>query len=139
LKPERAAAALIVIEGQYLLQLRDQKSGIFYPGHWGLFGGACDAGESPEQALRREMQEELGLAVSEVRPLTDFTFTFGRSGAVSRHYFEVVLPSSLLSSLILGEGVAMRAFAGPEILNLPRVVPYDSFALWLHASGKVGA
>jgi 8-oxo-dGTP pyrophosphatase MutT (NUDIX family) len=52
LKPARAAAAIIVFEdGRYLLQLRDQKPGIFFPGHWGLFGGATDPGETPEQAV----------------------------------------------------------------------------------------
>ena len=57
LKPADAAVALIVVghERRYLMQLRDQKSGIFYPGHWGLFGGATDPGESPEQTLEREL------------------------------------------------------------------------------------
>ena len=41
LTPSDAAVALIVLDdGRYLLQLRDQKPKIFYPGHWGLFGGA---------------------------------------------------------------------------------------------------
>ena len=46
LRPADAAAALIVVgaDGHYLMQLRDQKAGIFYPGHWGLFGGAIDPG-----------------------------------------------------------------------------------------------
>lgn len=45
LTPAHAAAAVIVFEdGSYLMQLRDQKPGIFYPGHWGLFGGAIDKG-----------------------------------------------------------------------------------------------
>ena len=139
LRPGRAAAALILVEDRYLLQLRDQKPGIFFPGHWGLFGGACDGSETPEQALRREMQEELGITVSNLRHVTDFTFTFGRTGAVARHFFEIQISSSLLGSLVLGEGSAMRTFAAAEILNLPRVVPYDSFALWLHASGQVAA
>ena len=63
LTPGDAAVALIVLEdGRYLMQHRDQKPGIFYPGHWGLFGGAIDADETPEIALRRELEEELGLS-----------------------------------------------------------------------------
>jgi 8-oxo-dGTP pyrophosphatase MutT (NUDIX family) len=136
LVPGEAAVALIVFDdGRYLLQLRDQKPGIFYPGHWGLFGGAMEPGEAAEAALRRELQEELGLAAPEMQHMTDFSFTFGRLGTVTRHFFQVVLPASALAGLRLAEGSDMRSFLPSEILNLPRVVPYDSFAIWLHASG----
>ena len=45
LKPSDAVAALQVREdGRYVMQLRDAKPNIFYPDHWGCFGGAVDAG-----------------------------------------------------------------------------------------------
>ena len=136
LKPANAAVALIQLEDErYLLQLRDQKPGIFYPGHWGLFGGAMDTAETPQAAVMRELQEELGFDLPNIEHLTDFSFTFGRHGIVTRHFFQIRLPSSAFDRLQLREGADMRAFSAPEILNLPRVVPYDSFAIWLHASG----
>ena len=62
LVPSNAVVGLIVVDDErYLLQLRSQKSGIFYPGHLGLFGGAVDDGESANQALVRELREELGI------------------------------------------------------------------------------
>jgi 8-oxo-dGTP pyrophosphatase MutT (NUDIX family) len=140
LKPARAAVALIVLEdGRYLLQLRDQKPGIFFPGHWGLFGGAIEPGETPEQAVRREIKEELELsAPPQIDHVTDFAFTYGRFGLIERYVYKVPVASSIMPSLTLNEGVEMRAFGAAEILNLPRVVPYDSFAIWLHASGAFG-
>src|SRR5262245_53401517 len=55
-----AVAGLLTLEdGRYVMQLRDLKPDIFYPGHWGLFGGAIDPGESERDALCRELQEEL--------------------------------------------------------------------------------
>jgi 8-oxo-dGTP pyrophosphatase MutT (NUDIX family) len=139
LRPANAAVALIVIDGEnYLMQLRDQKSGIFYPDHWGLFGGAVDAGESPDQTLRRELEEELGLTVETVCYFTEFTFDFefSRCGRLTRRFFEVPLERTAPSSLILREGAAMRIFSAREILTMERVVPYDAFAIWLHAIGR---
>ncbi len=90
LKPGDAVAALIVLEdGRYLMQLRDQKPGIFYPGHWGLFGGGMDPGESVEETLARELEEELGLEAARGRYVTDFSFSFGGFGRVVRYYYEV--------------------------------------------------
>src|SRR5262249_59560855 len=63
LRPGNAVAAIIVVEGQYLLQLRDAKPGIFFPAHWGCFGGGVDPGETVEQALVRELEEELGAKI----------------------------------------------------------------------------
>jgi 8-oxo-dGTP diphosphatase len=53
------ALAMLGREGRWLLQLRDDIAGIVAPGTWGLFGGHLDPGETPEQALRRELMEEL--------------------------------------------------------------------------------
>jgi 8-oxo-dGTP pyrophosphatase MutT (NUDIX family) len=135
LRPADAAAAVIVLDdGRYLLQLRDQKPGIFYPGHWGLFGGAIDVNETPGMALVRELREEIGLEIAEARPLTEFSFTFGRHGRIQRYFYEVSIRAEILPELRLREGAEMRAFSASDILTRPRVVPYDSFAIWLHAS-----
>jgi 8-oxo-dGTP pyrophosphatase MutT (NUDIX family) len=138
LTPGNAAVALIVLEdGRYLMQHRDQKPGIFYPGHWGLFGGAIDADETPEIALRRELEEELGLSNFTPLAITDFTFRFGRYGHIARYFFEVRLSGAKFNGLRLGEGYEMRPFLARDILTKARVVPYDSFAIWLHASGWI--
>jgi 8-oxo-dGTP pyrophosphatase MutT (NUDIX family) len=138
LTPGNAVAAVIVLDDRkYLMQLRDQKPGIFYPGHWGLFGGGIDTGESPEAALRRELEEELRLTASSVRYLTELTFDYGRFGRISRYFYETQVNASSLVGLTLREGVEMCAFLASDILNRPRVVPYDSFAIWLHARGAL--
>lgn len=61
------ALALLETEGRWLLQLRDDIEGIVAPGTWGLFGGHLDPGESPEQALRRELLEEINYAAGPLR------------------------------------------------------------------------
>ena len=137
LRPGDAAAAVIVLDdGRYLLQLRDDKPGIFFPGPWGLFGGGVEPGERPADALRRELSEELELAVEEPRPLTRFEFDLAPMGLprIYREFFEVRLPATAAKDLRLGEGQATGAFNREEALALPRITPYDAFALWFHAN-----
>lgn len=136
LHPADAAVALIVDEaGRYLVQLRDPEPTIFFPDHWGCFGGAVEPGESSEACLARELAEELDLDIAglPVRPFTTFTFDFGFMGGavVYRAFYEVRVAASACTRLTLGEGRAMQFFAGPELLA-KAVVPYDRFAIWMH-------
>lgn len=132
-----AAAAIIATDdGRYLLQHRDAKPTIFYPDHWGCFGGALEPGESPMDALRRELSEELGLEIAArpVRKFGHFRFSVEPAGiaGIDRHYFEVRIDPPSVAALHLGEGTAMRLVDGRRALHELRLVPYDGFALWLH-------
>jgi 8-oxo-dGTP pyrophosphatase MutT (NUDIX family) len=138
LTPADAAVAIIVVDNAlYLMQLRDQVPNIFYPGHWGLFGGAIEANEDPTAALKRELEEELHLDIPDCRYFTNFTFEWGQHGSICRQFYEVKISAPTLNKLTLHEGNEMRTFRASELLNLPKVVPYDSFAVWLHASGAI--
>jgi 8-oxo-dGTP diphosphatase len=50
-------------DNKIVLQLRDPDAPTF-PGHLATFGGSIDEGESPIEALVRELKEELGAEVS---------------------------------------------------------------------------
>jgi 8-oxo-dGTP diphosphatase len=60
--------AAIIFEndkGEFLLALRDNKPGIPFPNHWDLIGGHVEEGETPEEALVREVKEELDIDIKE--------------------------------------------------------------------------
>ena len=56
-----AVGILIDPEGRFLLTSRPP--GKVYAGFWEFPGGKLEAGESVEQALRRELQEEIGVTI----------------------------------------------------------------------------
>ena len=127
-----AVAALIMLEdGRYVMQLRDAIPDIFYPDHWGCFGGAVDEGENPIQALRRELLEELEFKVVNAREFTRFDFDFTNLGQkkVYRIYYEVPVPAESYARFTLREGAQIKAFTVTEILNQKRVTPYDAYAI----------
>jgi 8-oxo-dGTP pyrophosphatase MutT (NUDIX family) len=138
LAPSDAVAAIIMVGERYLLQLRDPIPGIFYPGHWGFFGGAIEPGETEEEALRRELDEELGLVLASCQARRFAAFTFDLSfagGSVIRAFHEVILEPERLAALSLREGRAKDLLTAAEALAPDRrLAPYDSFALWLHAA-----
>jgi len=54
-----AVGVLLLSDGSFLLTSRPE--GKVYAGYWEFPGGKLEAGETVEQALRRELQEELGI------------------------------------------------------------------------------
>ncbi|MCP9917771.1 NUDIX hydrolase [Cyanobium sp. ATX 6F1] len=108
------AIAMLERQGRWLLQLRDDLPGIVAPGHWGLFGGHLDPGETPEQALRRELLEEINWQAGEL----PFWFRHSNPARVA-HFFRADLTVPL-ESLQLLEGQDL-VLASTRELNSGRV------------------
>jgi 8-oxo-dGTP diphosphatase len=96
-KPE-VAIAILHQNNTFLLQLRDDIPGIAYPGHWGFFGGHLDPGETPTEAIHRELLEEIGYEP----PRLDFFCRMETEQSI-RHVFYGPLTVSV-SALQLNEG-----------------------------------
>jgi 8-oxo-dGTP diphosphatase len=61
-----AVGVLIRPDGQFLLTSRPE--GKVFAGYWEFPGGKLEAGETVEQALRRELHEELGITIGAAHP-----------------------------------------------------------------------
>jgi 8-oxo-dGTP diphosphatase len=61
-----AVGVLIDAQGCFLMTSRPE--GKVYAGYWEFPGGKLEAGESVEEALRRELHEEIGIVIGEAHP-----------------------------------------------------------------------
>ena len=65
-----AGALIFNNEGKVLLLKHRFRAG----SGWGIPGGFLEAGEQPEEAMRRELREEIGLEVEQVEIFTSRSF-----------------------------------------------------------------
>lgn len=109
-------SVLVNTEGLVLLQLRDDKPELRYPNQWTFFGGAVEPGESPDEAIYRELAEEL--------ELEDIALTFWMAyqcpartvpgQVITTNFMYIGQMTRPLDSLTLHEGQTMRYFTQAE-------------------------
>ena len=66
LEVQVAVGVLLRPDGRFLLTSRPP--GKVYSGYWEFPGGKLETGETVEEALRRELQEEIGITIGQVHP-----------------------------------------------------------------------
>lgn len=82
-----AVGLLIASDGRFLLTSRPV--GKVYAGYWEFPGGKLEAGESVEQALRRELLEEIGVTIGAARVWRDSLVDYPHA-LVRLHFCKVV-------------------------------------------------
>lgn len=137
LTPAEASAAILVTEdGGFLMQRRDDKPEIFFPGWLGCFGGALESGEDPMTGLLRELDEELAIAPQQAMHFCTLGLDFGFAGhgLIPRHFFVATITQADLSSMQLREGKAVETIRARDVWNGGQIIPYDATALWQYLS-----
>jgi len=109
--------AAIILEndsGEFLLALRDNKSWIPFPNHWDLIGGHVEEGETPEEAVKREYMEELGLELKEYEFYKEFECLNGDAFENIKFIYtgKINIP---VEEITLLEGQYVRYFTKEEI------------------------
>jgi len=136
--PDRAIAAAVIVaeDGRYLLQLRDDKPGIAVPGHWALFGGGIEPGESAATAVIRELQEELGFTAHDCGPLCEAIQRMPSGRLIEMWFFTVRVGLDDVDRMVQTEGAGKALFTAREAAALDRIAPWDLSAVLMHARGS---
>src|SRR5450759_1860868 len=112
--------AAIILENdkrELLLYLRDNKPGIPFPNHWDLIGGHLEDGETPGEALVREVKEELNIDLKEYTFYKKYVCLTGDAYENIKYIYsgKINLP---IEEITLLEGVRPQYFSRAEIPNV---------------------
>lgn len=116
-------AAFIVKDGKILFGRRSETRP-FYPNIWDVFGGHVKEGESREDALRRELAEELGIVWTDSKFLLTVDEPNPEENGLRRYHFYLVSdfdgePRNLQPE----EHVLIEWFEFEQALRLPFAQP----------------
>ena len=100
-------------DGRLLIYLRDNKPGIPFPNHWDFFGGHLEAGETPEDALVREVEEELVLTLKEWKYFRTYVCTEGDAYPNIKYVYWSRIDQAA-DELTLREGQMLKSIAPEE-------------------------
>lgn len=114
---EIAAIILENSKGELLLALRDNKPGIPFPNHWDLIGGHVEDGETPEEALVREVKEELDIDIKEYSFFKKYECLTGDAYENTKYIYtgKINIP---IEEVTLLEGERPQYFSREEIPDL---------------------
>jgi 8-oxo-dGTP diphosphatase len=101
------------IEGKVLLQLRDNKPDIPYPNCWGTFGGQIEEIETPEEAIIREIWEELEYELSNPEYFGNFPFD-----GYNIYMYKIIDRNLTLDDVTVKEGQRGMFFSLEEIRDV---------------------
>jgi len=116
---EVAEVILVNSEGKALLQLRDNKVGIFGARKWRFIGGSKGKDESFDECIIREIKEELGININNLE-LIDVIDDENENIFFKHQIFFGVIDTNPCD-IKLKEGKEVKFFAIDEIQNIATV------------------
>lgn len=111
-QPIKIVSAIVVANGKVLLLQRDDNLGIRDPNCWQLPGGGVENNETSDEAIKRELREEIGIIPSSLRFLI--------SPTAETHVYYARLTDEEMKSIKKGnEGRDLRFFSFDELSKIP--------------------
>lgn len=114
-------------EGNILLGKRHQPEILEIHGKWNLLGGRVEFGETPEEAVVREIKEESGLDIEVIRMLPKIFTRFrtksdGTQLQILPISYECLVSGGVIHDPIPDPGVTELKFFHPSSLNLIELI-----------------
>ena len=97
-----------------VVYLRDDKPDLPFPNHWDLFGGHLERYETPEQALVREVKEEVGIELKRWNFFRVYHCTQGDAYPNIKHIYWAQIDRSS-AELTLNEGQRLMSVGRDQV------------------------
>jgi len=120
----KTAHAVLLLSNKYVMQLRDDKSGIAACGQWSLFGGKINPKETPLAAVKREVFEELLIKPDKFKLFQRKDYYYDFVKGIVRTWFFVANVDNVWDTHRLREGKAVDIFSFRDLgkLDIPEVI-----------------
>jgi len=116
--PRDVAECIILdLKNRILLQKKTFDYPNCPPGYWCFFGGEIKQDENPEQAIRREISEEIGIKLEQIKLIKIREYRL-ENGKFGKAYTFVSRLNLLPREIILKEGAGFAFFEEKEIENI---------------------
>jgi 8-oxo-dGTP diphosphatase len=128
-KTPTVSVILANTRGEILLQLRDDKPGLLWAGHWTLPGGYVESDETPDQAIAREIIEEMELHDLDLRLWKRFEAERGNPPILCAEHIFVGRLDRDAQTIPLHEGQRIAFFGRDQIAGMVLAFNYTSVAM----------
>lgn len=129
----RECAAAFIVKDNFILLGKRSSRREFYPDVWDVFGGHRKSSETIEDALRRELREELGIVLMRWKfLLTVEDSNFVQQNPIKYHIYLITAYEGEPENLQPEEHEFIRWCSFEEALNLPFAHP-----LYVELIGKI--
>ena len=119
---QRNLSTIIFFEHDGRILLQDRRSITKFGEEWGPFGGSIETGETPDQAIRREVKEELDYQLTEIDLVGVYFGTLSEDLKFKEYLHIAKFPG--YPALHQQEGDHMNLFTLEEAKNLKLLPAY---------------
>src|SRR5579862_5955720 len=100
-KVKRVVAGILVRGGEVLCCQRPASDP--FPLKWEFPGGKVEPGETPEQALARELEEELAISQASGREITRYSYTYPGKNPIELIFYRITAYGGEPQNLVFHE------------------------------------